>query len=422
MFIQGLFVKFNAIILPIFGGIACLLAVLHMLSVPARAGEFEFHPSLAVSEEFTDNVYESALDRRTDYITRVLPGLGLRYNAPLWDWDVSYLFDYRYYARDSREDDITHNLSAHGLTRIINDRFFLDISDIYRRVSLDINRDYTQESLSANQTDSNTFTVSPYFVFRPGSKVSVNTGYRYTNIWYRDPTAEDNREHTGFADATYRYTDKVSFSAGYSFTRHNSDEGYYRHTAYGGARYEYADRCFLFGQGGYTLFDFDDNRGTSNPYWSVGITHVLDPYTFTLSTSVSYPADPLENVTERTDISAGVTRNFLRGSIGLTLTYSELYDPLTDSRRERSYAGSLAGRYDITENLAGTLSFSAAKYERDVLSGNSWRFLVNPGLIYTFPREITLALNYYFIDSSSDSFSSDTYRVNRVVLEARKTF
>jgi hypothetical protein len=415
-------VIFHAIKLPFLGGIAGLFALMILLPLPARAGEFEYHPSLAVSEEFNDNVYESAFDRRTDYITRILPGLALRYNAPLWDWDVSYLFDYRYYARNSREDDTTHNLTAHGLTRIINDLLFLDISDTYQRVSLDINRDYTQESLFVNQTDSNTFTVSPYFVFHPGAKVTVNTGYRYTNIWYRDPQAEDNREHTGFANAAYQYSDKLSLSVAYSFTRHDSNEGYYRHTAFAGARYEYADRCFVFGQGGYTLFDFDDSRSTSNPYWSAGITHVRDPYTFTFSTSVSYPSDPLADVTEQTVYAASVTRAFQRGSLGVTFSYSELRDPFTDTRTESSYSGGFTGRYELSENLVGTFGFSAERYEGDDLNGNSWRFYVNPGLSYTFPREITLALNYYFVDSSSDNLSNDDYRVNRVVLEARKTF
>ena len=150
-----------------------------------------FIPPLTVDEDFTDNVYERRNPRKSDFITRLLPGLSLKYNAPLWDWDLAYNFDYRYYARNSRNDDTTHNLAATGHIKIIDELFFLDLSDTFSRVSLDVSRDYTQESLSVKQTDSNTFSASPYFVFHPGTRATIKTGYRYTNVWYRDPAAID---------------------------------------------------------------------------------------------------------------------------------------------------------------------------------------------------------------------------------------
>jgi len=137
--------------------------------------DFAVSPSIAVSEEYNDNVFVSP-DRRTDYITSLMPGIILSYNAPFWDWDLAYNFAYRYYARKSQEDDFAHSMSMHGLTRLIDDFLFLDISDNYSRVSLNIARDRTLESNFVNQSDSNNFTASPYLRFHPVPKVSMRTG------------------------------------------------------------------------------------------------------------------------------------------------------------------------------------------------------------------------------------------------------
>ncbi|TLN00877.1 TIGR03016 family PEP-CTERM system-associated outer membrane protein, partial [bacterium] len=158
------------------------LLVLMMVCTPlsAYAGELSFHPYIAISEEFTDNVYESRDEKQSDFVTRFLPGMTFKYVAPLWDWDLAYNLDYRLYARNSRSDETTHNLAAKGHVKLIDERLFLDISDTFKRVSLDVSRDYTQEGLYSNQSDSNILTVSPYAIFRPGGQTTIKTGYRYS--------------------------------------------------------------------------------------------------------------------------------------------------------------------------------------------------------------------------------------------------
>jgi hypothetical protein len=387
--------------------------------MPAYAAEFSIKPTLAVSEEYNDNVFETRDFRKTDYITRALPGLALKYNAPFWDWDIAYNFDYRYYARNSKTDDYTHNLLAKGNVKIIDEFMLLDISDSYKRVSLNVTRDYTQESLVANQSDSNTFTASPYFLLRPGTHATVKTGYRYTNVWYRDPTAIDKREHSGFVDAVYEYSPKLSFNADYTFTHQNSVNGFDKYAPYAGARYEYADKSFVFAQGGYTWIHFKNRSDFNNPFWNAGITHTFEPYSVYFNTGVQYPEDPQSGLTKETDYTLGMKRTMVRGDVGASVYYSK-YDGINVDMT-RKYGAGITGRYEITAKLTGNISFNAEKYDHSTGSYTR-RFYVNPALGYALPWDITVALNYTFVDYYSPGVFNDNYRVNRVILEVKKTF
>jgi len=384
------------------------------------AGEFSFHPSLAVREEYTDNVFEQRDPRRSDYITRLLPGLALKYNAPLWDWDLAYTFDYRIYARNSRDDESTHDLAAKGQIRIVDEFFFLDLSDSYKRVSLDVSRDFTQEGLFANQSDSNIASASPYLVFHPGNRTTLKTGYRYTNVWYRNPTAIDKREHSGFLNASYEYSSKVSFNADYTFVHQNSVTPYNRHSPSAGARYEYADKCFLFAQGGYTWVDYRDAPDFNKPFWNAGITHTLNTLAVTFTTGVQYPEDPLSGFTRQTEYNLALNKTYERGTAGLSVYYAK-YDGETVARTKK-YGVGLTGRYDVTERLSGSLAANLERYDFRDPSGHTRRIYVAPGLSYALPWETTLSLFYTFVDYDSAARVEDNYSVNRVALEVRKVF
>lgn len=395
-----------------------LLAGIHCPVVPAA--EFSFHPSLAVSEEYTDNVYEARDQRRSDFITRLLPGLSLKYNAPLWDWNLAYNFDYRIYARNSRDDETTHNLAATGHIKIIDELFFLDLSDTYKRVSLDVSRDYTQESLFINQTDSNTFSASPYLIFHPGTRTTIKTGYRYTNVWYRDPAAIDKREHSGFLNASYEYSSKLTLNADYLFIRQDSVNPYYRNTPSVGARYEYADKCFVFGNGGYTWVDYRNSPDSNKPYWNAGISHTFDTFTVTATAGVQYPEDPLTGLTRETNYTLALDKPLTRGSIGLSASYSEYSGE--NIERTKRYGIGFTGKYDLTERLSSRLNAKVERYDYRDPSGNTRRIYITPGLTYSLPWETSLSLAYSFIDYHSAARYADNYAVNRVVLEVSKTF
>ncbi|HEX2768054.1 MAG TPA: TIGR03016 family PEP-CTERM system-associated outer membrane protein, partial [Geobacteraceae bacterium] len=117
-----------------------------LICATAHASDFSILPSIAVSEEYTDNVFQTQTDKKTEFITHLTPGLAFIYRAPFWDWDLAYILDYRYYARNSQGGQFSHYLDTKGNLRVIENFLFLDISDSFKKVSLDVNRDTTADS------------------------------------------------------------------------------------------------------------------------------------------------------------------------------------------------------------------------------------------------------------------------------------
>jgi hypothetical protein len=410
-------------------GLVVLFLLISTIST-VYAADFNIRPSITISEEYNDNVFETN-NKTADYITRVIPGIAFGYSAPFWDWDLSYNYDYRYYARNSRNGDDTHNLATKGLLRLIDDFLLLDISDTYSRVSLDVSRDRTQEGLFANQSDSNIFTASPYIKLHPGRSASVKTGYRYTNVWYKDPSGIDRRDHVGFMEATYELSPKLNLTANYTYTHENSRTPYDRHDPNLGFKYEYGDRSSIFGQGGYTWFNSRNGTASNDPFWNAGITHSFDHISIKLLSGVQYPVDPVSGVTRETDYSLEINKDLNRGSVGASVYYSKYKGnnivingnpsgSIADISNK--YGAGITAKLELTTKLTGSLTSSIERYNKTSTNSYTRRILVNPILSYALPREFTIGLNYAFIDSYSPVTLTDRYQINRISLELTKSF
>src|SRR5512135_3677122 len=101
--------------------IASLLVLLVMTLAEAEGAEFRIQPALTIGEEYNDNIFLVPENTHTDYITRVVPSFDLKYKAPLWDWDVNYAYDYRYYEKGTIKNDSTHALNLRNHTTIMQD-------------------------------------------------------------------------------------------------------------------------------------------------------------------------------------------------------------------------------------------------------------------------------------------------------------
>ena len=413
----------------------CLLSPVHCILYAAisclccstaHASEFSLLPSITVSEEYNDNVFETTNDRISDYITTLMPGIALMYSAPFWDWDLNCHYDYRYYANNSRNGDNPYYLDIKGKLRLIDDFMFLDVNDTYDRVSLNIARDRTQESLFINQSDSNIFTASPYFLFHPAPKVTMKTGARYMNVWYKNPNGIDRRDYIGFANATYAFSPRLDLTADYTYTHEASIMPFDRQNPYIGFRYEYKDKSFFFGQAGYSWFSSKNGGSSNDPFWNAGITHTFDHFSVTLTSGVQFPVDPLSGTTRETDYSFAVNKELKRGTVGASVYYSD-YKVINAGPSSLSvsnkYGAAITASHELTTKLNGTISGSIERYNHTIAASSyTRRIYINPALTYTLPRDFTVALNYVFVDSYSPGVLNDTYQVNRVILELKKSF
>jgi len=407
---------------------SALVLLLCLTSVgTSYAAEFKLTPSLGVSEEYNDNVFDSAFDVRTDYITHVMPGIALKYKTAFWDWDISYVLDYRYYARNSFTDDHPSTLNARGLITFVDKLLFLDLSEVYERVSTNITQDFTQESLNNNQTQSNIVTASPYITLQPASTVKTKIGGLFANYWYDDPGSIDKTEYGAFATLDYEIAQNIFINTGYTFTHSEARQdpqfnNYDLHNIFVGPRYEYAEKSFLYGQGGYTIIDYASGNQFSNPFWNVGITHNFDTYVATVETRVNYEQDPEQNLTEVTSYTGKLEKILPRGTVSLSLGYLQ-YDYLNDSTQADtdSYQAGIAALYELLPRLTGNLAFTAEEFHEKGV-GNYTRYFVNPTLTYALPKDFSISLDYIFVDYSSKNMAENNRTINRAILEVRKVF
>jgi len=394
------------------------------ISVPALAAEMEFKPVIAVSEEFTDNVYEVAGKKHNDFITRLQPGLNFHYLAPFWKWDLSYNLDFRNYARNSHASETSHNLNANGNIALIDNFFHVDVSDVYKRVSLDVARDATAEGLSLNQSDQNVATVSPYLLWRPGHKSTLKTGYSFTDTRYWDSAGIERQEHRGYADYNHEVTSRFNLTSGYAFTRLESlPSSYNKHDISGGFRYEYADKSFVYGQIGNSWQLFAQGRNAEYLFWSAGVTHDFNFAVATLDTKVQNSQDPLAVSTKETSYSGRLDKTFQRGSANLFSSYTEYVDTATNSNNRRRLSFAASGNYDVLDNLKASLSATSERYSVQSAADYPYRYIGTAGLSYTFKDDLTLGLTYSYITSMHDlDTTADAKQINRVVVEVRKVF
>src|SRR6267142_5477277 len=111
--------------------------LLGLLAPPAERGPLTLRPSIAVSEEFNDNVRLNNQTRQWDVITRVSPGLTLTVNRPSYQLSAGYTLSGELYANESRLNDAWKDQAfvatglyrgLRGLTVTVADSFALNRS------------------------------------------------------------------------------------------------------------------------------------------------------------------------------------------------------------------------------------------------------------------------------------------------------
>ncbi len=401
-----------------------VIAALQFLLKHAAA-EYRIQPGIAVSEEYNDNIFLAPRNPVPDYITRVLPSVHFWYAAPVWEWDIAYSFDYRYYANRSKVHDSTHlfNLSNH--TSVVRDALFVDLRDVYQRVSLDTTRDFTQQSIFVNQTDTNELLLSPYLRMNLFSHTSGTTGYQYRNVWYREASGINKTEHTVFADFRDELSLRTALLAGTRYVREDASIlSYNRIDVYAGPRYEYAQGSTIWVLLGNSWFISENGDNGTQGSWDVGISHRFVTYTITFNAALSYIDDPTRVQRREDRYVASLRKDTERSRLEATLGHWEYRDVLT--KRLQNTRDSIGGTisYQITPALRGAYSPTIDRYEDSPTDTFSMLYINVVRLEYLFPANTVLALDYRFAHGySPDPINFNlNYDNNSVTIELRKLF
>ena len=407
----------------------CLISV----SGTARGAGVALSPSVAVSEEYNDNVSEVSSDRKSALVTQVQPGFVMKYNGPVMDWDLLYNFSYRYFLLNNKGDELYHNLMTTANVRIIDEFMFLNISDSYTRASLSTYSNQN-ESQYVNLSDTNNFTVSPYLQFNPLPRLKLKTGYQYQNVTYSQAQGVNRQEQSAYMYASHELTHRLNLLMNFTYAHTNTSQGvtFNRYTPSLGLNYTYAEGSSASLEGGYSWFPSATGKTGSSPYWKVGLVHAHRSVTASLDASVSYYADPTRSFTEQRSYSGRINKQLHRGYIGVSALYTEIKDDQLNAVVSDQTGGSINGVYELTPYAAAHLELSADKFRYNGSTGTDFNLYHNGlpynislggGLTYTFVNDLTGTVDYNY-SSYRKSFgsSSGSIDINRIIIGLRKGF
>ena len=162
----------------------------------AGAGGWTFVPRVSLQEMYTDNVLQTSTNRRWDLVTLFTPGFSLLGDVPNAQVKLDYGPQLREDLRTPQEDGVTQQLLGTGLFTLVPDQFFVDVRAVAGGTpnspgfgaSGNIAQQATSGGLGGvdetglskqNQTQVNSFSISPYVLHRFGDTGTAKIGYEF---------------------------------------------------------------------------------------------------------------------------------------------------------------------------------------------------------------------------------------------------
>jgi len=391
---------------------------------PVLAGEFSLLPNLTLSEEYNDNIYDSEILRRADWVTRVRPGAGVTYRAKAASLDLAYNYDFRTYARGTKQQEQNHRASLQSLVALVDQALYLDLRDSLSRVSLNVTRDRTSESYFLNQSDQNRGVVNPYFLWQATPRSVLKTGYRFADTRYWSGEGIDKREHGGSLELAHTLSDRSRLSASYSFTRvRTSILDFDQHDASLSGFYQYGEGSTVSVAVGNSWQEFSRGRQASHLFWNAAIVHNFGQLVAALQTLVEYAEDPLSISTRQTTHSLKLDKTLAHGQLGARVLYSEYLNTQFDILERRKLAGSITGTYQLPGRLTGTFALGADRVTGPKADDYPYHFTGSGTVSHQFNYGLSAGITYSYVQYrrylESTRGSKET---NRILVEARQSF
>jgi uncharacterized protein (PEP-CTERM system associated) len=274
----------------------------------AGGGAWTFQPAAGAEEYFTDNVLQSATNRRWDLVTVLTPSIAVIGNEPNAQVNFNYSPQFRLDARTPVENGLTQQLAGTGQFTVIPDAFYIDVRALAGGTpiaggfgTLGAGQSLGASQLSGgigtaglakqNLAQTSSASISPYYLHRFGDFGTAKIGYEINettvsqNAGYIPlfiPTGTDSQHsltnqavaqfETGEQFAPYRYlvVANASQSTG-SGVSHNSSQD----TINNELGYEINRSISVYGNIGYEALQFGGVPPTrvDDMTWGFGATY-----------------------------------------------------------------------------------------------------------------------------------------------------
>jgi len=279
-----------------------LIVILLLTSTSSPQAKFNINAKLGLREMYNDNIYLKSSGREYDFITIISPYIGLNYSSHAMDFNLDYRLDFQFY---NKHDE----LNKAGATPTLNfktqvkpsKRIFIDISDTYKRIPVEEKKQITFENLFGEITDSNTFYISPHVEYPLSQTFSMQSGYRFTNVWYQAEEGNDTDTHSGFLAFEKRFSTNFITTLRYEYTaqRPEKTEDYDTHHGSIAVSYKPAAKVMVKGEYGEAFFDYRMRENKTISFWNISTDYTISPERNTII-GMAYGLSFMDSVTEGT--------------------------------------------------------------------------------------------------------------------------
>lgn len=234
-----------------------------------------FNASLLVREEYDDNIFLTPNDRVYDYVTRVIPAIGVVYKTTWLDLKLDDKFYFWHYARQDASFYSNDANLASKLT-VIRHFLYVDLTDTYSSVVLEPRGPSTDANRNVNRTDANVGNVIPYVKYDMTAASSVIAGGGYTNIWYRS-NGINRDQYRGFLEIEQKFSPTFSALLGGAFLadrpQGNVEPSNNQTAAFAGMSSIITPRLRFGALGGYRWVHFSNGQDTNRPIYKAGLVY-----------------------------------------------------------------------------------------------------------------------------------------------------
>jgi hypothetical protein len=325
----------------------------------AAGGGWTFTPAVSLEEVWTDNILQTTNNRRWDLLTLATPSIAINGDTPNAQVQFQYGPQFRLAARTPQEDSITNQLVGTGQFTIIPDEFYVNASAFaggapvgggfgalgfgatpnFGGFSSPVTQNGTASLSTQNQVQTNSISVTPYWLHRFGDTGTAKIGYQINEssfsqgkgyvpvLFPSGPNTAYNITNEGIAQfetgdrfAPWRNLTILDASIGNGNFQGNSSQ----YVASNQLGYQVNRELIVYGQIGYEDLYYSGTPSTriSDATWAVGGTWTPNPSSqINASFGHRYGENNFEfngsyQLTARTQLAASYTtgvQNFLQG-------------------------------------------------------------------------------------------------------------
>ncbi|MBN2654272.1 MAG: outer membrane beta-barrel protein [Nitrospirae bacterium] len=360
--------------------LAAIFTVTGML-LPAAGFSYEFSPTLSIglTGKYSDNIYLTNSDRKSDFITTISPGIDLSYKSMKTEVLLGYHPGFNYYASHSDKNYVSHALNFGALVKF-SERLTLSVRDsfIKSEENQDIRTVY-EGSLNQNvKRQINSLSGELGYKISPRLTSTLSGGYSDTKTSGSASETGNFESYFGGLSLSYMLSERTSVSANYKHTvfdyTSNDDSSSDAYTL--GISYKLSETMTMALNGGISRTEYDDSGKSSTGFTGgASLTKRFERSNFVLAYNQGIMPNIENNDTTKTSTfslkySRRMTELLTAGANAFYAVHKSASGNNTDTREA---GAGVSFSYMLSKAASLVLGYSYIKHDDKLTDMNDYR-------------------------------------------------